>query len=329
MTAETMRGLWLEDGSVTFREDLPVPEPPEGEARIRVLAAGVCNTDLELLRGYYPFSGIPGHEFVGRVEEGPSELVGARVVGEINAVCHDCEHCRAGRSNHCADRTVLGLVGRNGAFAEHLVLPVENLHRVPDGVPDEVAVFAEPLAAALRVTEQVPVSRDDRVLVVGDGKLGLLIAATLASTGCRLSVVGRHREKLALIADRDVRTHVDGESPPPDPDSFDLAVEATGAPGGFATARRALRPRGTLVMKSTYADELTLDASAIVVDEITLVGSRCGPFPPALDALERGEPDPRPLIDARFPLAEGPAALERAGRSGALKVLIRMEPGEP
>lgn len=319
---ETMRGLWLEEGDVRLRRDLPVPEPVDGEARIRVLAAGICNTDLELIRGYYPFAGVLGHEFVGVVDAGPPELVGARVVGEINAVCRRCGECRAGRPNHCVDRTVLGIADRDGAFAEFLTLPVENLHRVPDSVPDEVATFTEPLAAALRVREQVPVAPKDRVLVVGGGKLGLLVARTLALTGCELTVVDRHPENLALLADGRIRTVVDGEDPEPERCSYDLAVEATGDAGGFATALRALRPRGTLVMKSTYAGELSLDASGLVVDEVTLVGSRCGPFPPALRLLEDGELDPRPMIHGRYPLAEAEDALDRARERGVLKVLI-------
>lgn len=324
-----MTGLWLEDGRLRLRDDLPVPAPPEGEARVRVLRAGICNTDLELVRGYYPFSGVPGHEFVGVVDGGPDELVGQRVVGEINAVCHACRHCRAGRPNHCAERTVLGIVDRNGAFAEYLTLPTENLHPVPEALSDDAATFTEPLAAALRVREQVGVTSEDRVLVVGDGKLGLLVARTLALAGCELTVLGRHPEKLALLADAGVEVRVDGEGGPLPPGTFDLAVEVTGNADGFRAALRALRPGGTLVMKSTYAGELRLDASVVVVDEVTVVGSRCGPFAPALRMLERGEMDPRPMIHGRFPLAEGVAAFERARERETLKVLLEVEPAAP
>lgn len=390
MAGATMRALWLEDGRVRMRDDVPVPDPPPGEALVRVRRAGVCATDLELVRDYYPYRGVLGHEFVGIVEdvappedvgragrrrqrraEGepaagtaparPDDLVGRRVVGEINAVCGACRPCRAGRPTHCADRTVLGIVGRDGAFAEYLTLPVANLHPVPDGVCDEVATFTEPLAAALEIQEQVTVGPDDRVVVVGDGRLGQLVARSLALTGCELTVVGRHRRKLELLASAGVRAVLAGRpgggagpaaaEPPADrddgadgavqrddgaaqgseelpeglaPRAHDLAVDCTGHPSGFETARRALRPRGTLVMKSTYAGRLSLDASALVVDEITVVGSRCGPFRPALRHLARGRIDPSPLVDDRFPLAEAEGAIERAAEPGVLKVLLEM-----
>jgi threonine dehydrogenase-like Zn-dependent dehydrogenase len=316
-----MRGLWLEEGRLRLRQDLPRPVPPPGEALVRVLVAGICNTDLELVRGYYPFTGVLGHEFVGVVEAGPEGLLGRRVVGEINAVCGVCRACRAGRPSHCERRTVLGIVGRDGAFADYLALPAANLHPVPDGVATEAAAFTEPLAAALEIQQQVAVRPDDRVLVVGDGKLGQLIAQTLALTGCHLAALGRHPDKLALLAARGVAT------PGPDevePGSFDLAVECTGNPEGFALARCALRPRGTLVLKSTYAGELTFDAAGVVVDEITLVGSRCGPFAPALRLLAEGRVEVAPLIHARYPLSEGPAAFDHARRPGVLKVLLEV-----
>ncbi len=314
-----MLGIWLEEGEVSLRDDLPEPSAPPEEALVRVLRAGICNTDLELIRGYYPYRGVLGHEFVGRVEEGPEELVGRRVVGEINAVCGECATCRAGRPTHCERRTVLGIVGRDGAFAERLILPVENLHPVPDAVSTDAATFVEPLAAALEIREQVAIEPSDRALVVGDGKLGLLIARTLALTSCRLTVAGRHPEKLALLEATGAATTTgeDVES-----GRFDLAVECTGNPDGFALARRALRPRGTLVLKSTYAGKLSVDASALVVDEITLVGSRCGPFPPALGLLAESRVEVEDLIAARYPLAEGLAALEHARRRGTLKVLL-------
>lgn len=301
-----MQVLWLEDRKLSVR-DVAKPVPPSGEALIRILLAGICNTDIELTRGYYPYRGIPGHEFVGVVESGAPDFAGRRVVGEINAVCHGCEACRQDRSTHCERRTVLGISNRNGAFAEYLTLPVENLHVVPDETPSEVAVFTEPLAAALEIQEQVKIGSGDRVLIVGAGKLGQLIAAALAKTGCRLTVAGRHRGVPAA------------EVPS---QAFDVAIECSGSPGGFELARRALRPRGTLVMKSTYAGDLQLNASSLVVDEITLVGSRCGPFAPALALLASGAIDPRPLIDSTFPLGDAIAAFGRAQQPGVLKVLL-------
>lgn len=316
-----MSGVWLEEGALSVRRDLPVPEPPEGEALVRVLVAGICGTDVELVRGYYPYTGIPGHEFVGLVEEGPAALLGRRVVGEINAVCGRCPDCRSGRRNHCPHRTVLGIAGRNGAFAEHLVLPSENLHAVPDGLASEAAVFTEPLAAALRIRDQVTVGPETRVLVVGDGKLGLLVAPVMAGAGCDLSVAGKHPEKLGLLAGPGVRTLA------PEAVSaraFDVAVECTGDPEGFALALKALRPRGTLVMKSTYAADLRLRPDALVVDEITVIGSRCGPFAPALRMLAGGAVRVEPLVHARYPLERALEAFDHARRPGALKILLEI-----
>src|ERR1041384_739525 len=321
-----MRALWLEDRRLRVRDDVPVPDPPSGEARVRVLQAGICNTDLELVRGYYPFTGVLGHDFVGGVEHGPETLLGRRVVGEINAVCGHCRACRAagGRSTHCEQRTVLGIVGRNGAFAEYLTLPQENLHLAPDAVSTDAATFTEPLAAALEIQAQVPVHVEDRVLVVGEGKLGNLIAQTLALTGCDLLVVGRHAAKLAPLAARGIRT---GAAAAVVRGSCDLVVACTGNPEGFAIALSAWRPRGTLMMKSTYAGRLTVDAAAIVVNELNLVGSRCGPFAPALRLLEEKQVDVEALIQARYPIAQGLAAFEHAQRSGVLKVLLELPDG--
>lgn len=316
----TVRALWLESRQLDVR-DVLIPDPPPGEALIRVLQAGICNTDIELTRGYYPFTGIPGHEFVGVVESGSRSLEGRRVVGEINAVCGACRACLADRRTHCERRTVLGIVGRHGALAEYLTLPVENLHAVPDAVSTDAAVFTEPLAAALEIQRQVAIQPGDRVLVVGDGKLGQLVAQSLALTGCALSVTGRHDAKLVLLGARGIDTSPAGAV---DPGAFDVAVECTGNPEGFRIAQRALRPRGTLVLKSTYAGALTVDASAVVVNELTLVGSRCGPFAPALALLENGRVSVEPLIHARYPLARAPDALERAQQPGVLKVLVEI-----
>lgn len=315
-----MRALWLENGALRLRTDVPPPEPPAGEALVRVLRAGICNTDIELIRGYYPFCGVLGHEFVGRVERGAGQWPGKRVVGQINAACGRCASCRAGRRSHCPQRTVLGIVGRDGAFAEYLSLPIENLLEVPPEVSTDAATFVEPLAAALQIQQQVPIRPDDRALVVGDGKLGQLVARTLALTGCRVYATGRHEAKLRLLKPYGVAVAVDET-----PEGVDVAVDCTGQAGGFERARQALRPGGVLVMKSTYAGRLEVDASALVVDEITLVGSRCGPFAPALRLLQQGRVGVDDLVVARYGLDEGLAAFERARQKGVLKVLVDME----
>jgi threonine dehydrogenase-like Zn-dependent dehydrogenase len=316
-----MRGLWLEEGRLTLRDDLPEPEPGPGEAVIQVCLAGICATDLELVRGYYPYAGILGHEFVGEVvwPRDDPELEDRRVVGEISVACGDCPTCRSGRPGHCAARTVLGIKGRHGCFAERVVLPLENLRRVPDHVSDEAAVFCEPLAAALELGEQVHLRATDRVLLVGAGRLGQLMARVLALRGVDLEVVARHDRQRRLLREVGARPT---EADQVEKAAFDVVIEASGSPDGFALARRAVRPRGTLVLKSTYAGRLELDTSALVVDEITLVGSRCGPFAPALRLLERGVLDLRALVDARYPLAEGLTAFDHATKPGALKVLL-------
>jgi threonine dehydrogenase-like Zn-dependent dehydrogenase len=301
-----------------------MPEPPPGEALIRVNVAGVCNTDLELVKGYRQFRGIPGHEFVGVVERAPGAEAweGRRVVGEISAACGACPTCRANRPTHCPNRTTLGIRDRNGAFAEHLTLPIVNLHPVPDNISDEVAVFTEPLAAACEIVQQVHVRPTDRVVVIGDGKLGLLCAQVLALTGCDLIVVGHHQEKLDIVTRQGIPTALgdaDVEG------GVDVAVEATGHPGGYAAARRLVRPRGTIVLKSTYHASLEVNLTEVVVDEITLVGSRCGPFAPALRLLERGLVEVAPLIQARYTLSEVLTAFERAAQPGTLKVLVARE----
>ena len=314
-----MRALWLEDRRLRVRDDVPPPSPGRGEALVRVVAAGICNTDVEMVRGYYPFTGVPGHEFVGVVEEGPPSLLGRRVVGEINAVCHTCDACRRGNSTHCDHRTVLGIKNRNGAMAEYLSLPVENLHVVPEDLSTDRALFTEPLAAALEIEEQVDITPHTRVLVVGDGKLAQLIARALALTGCRLQVLGRHAEKMRLLQSLGIATVTAAAV---QPRSFDVVVECSGSAEGFEVARTATRPRGTLVMKSTYAGDLTLNMSSIVVDELTVIGSRCGPFAPALHLLETRRIDPEPLIDARYPLINGIEAFAHAQKPGALKIVI-------
>lgn len=315
-----MRGLWLENRVLTFRDDLATPSHA-GEAVVRVRLSGICGTDLELVRGYYPFTGIPGHEFVGVVEEAPGapEWIGRRVVGEINAACGSCATCLAGRRTHCPARTVLGIRGRAGAFAKRLALPVENLHEVPPEVSDEEAVFTEPLAAALQIQAQVPLLDEQRVLVLGAGRLGTLVARTLARTGARVRVAARLPARRAQLAS----TGIDAVSPEDvAAGSADVVVDCTGHPEGFARARAAVRPRGTIVLKSTYAGEASVNLSAVVVDEITVVGSRCGAFAPALDLLRARAVPLADLVHARFPLARGVEAFAAAGQPGALKVLL-------
>lgn len=321
-----MRALHFEE-ALRLRSDYPVPDPAAGESLIRVVQSGICNTDLELMRGYMGFRGVLGHEFVGIVEQSDEpEWIGQRVVGEINAACHDCATCRAGRPTHCPHRTTLGIDRRDGVHADYTRLPTRNLLRVPDGVSNDQALFTEPLAAACEILEQIAIRPTARVVVIGDGKLGLLVAQVLALTGCDLHVIGRHRDKLAPLARRAIRTETvprGSESALPDR-CADIVVECTGNPAGFATARRLVRPRGTIVLKSTYHGNLEVNLSLIVVDEVTLLGSRCGPFAPALRLLEAGLVDVTPLISARYPLDEGLEAFAHAARPSALKVVLTM-----
>ena len=313
-----MQALWLENQTLSLR-DIPKPNKP-GEALIRVRLSGICGTDLELVRGYYPYTGVLGHEFVGEVMESPEQdWIGERVVGEINAVCGECEQCKNGRPTHCEKRTVLGIANRDGVHAGYTTLPLANLHMVPDSVPDEAAVFSEPLAAALEIQEQVHIQPTDRVLLVGAGRLGQLIAQTLALTGADYHVVARHPHQKALLEARKIRLISEDKI---QPGKWDVVIEATGSPSGFDLARRALRPRGTLVLKSTYRGDMTVNWSPFVVDEITIVGSRCGPFAPALRLLENGEVDPTVLIAKRYPLSKAVEAMQAAQKPGMLKVLL-------
>jgi alcohol dehydrogenase len=316
-----LRALVCENG-LRYDGSYPDPVPALDEALVQVRLAGICNTDVELVRGYMDYRGVLGHEFVGEIVAGPDPAwFGKRVVGDINAACYRCDVCLAGRYTHCPNRTTLGISGREGAFADYLVLPQRNLYAVPDNVPDDAAVFAEPLAAACEVLEQMRIAPTDRVLILGDGKLGLLVAATLRLTGAAITLIGRHAAKLAIAVDWGVTVQsadIPWESAP-----VDVVVECTGSAAGFARARELLRPRGRLVLKSTYHGNLTVDMSQLVVDEITVIGSRCGPFAPALRLLETGLVDPRPLIAGVYALDDGRAAFERAVSPGVLKVLLR------
>lgn len=315
-----MRALRL-NGDLRL-EDVPAPEPPAGEALVRVLLAGICNTDLELRRGYMGFQGTPGHEFVGRVEACPSDptWVGKRVVGEINCGCGTCADCARGDARHCPGRTTLGIFRRDGAFAEYLALPVRNLLEVPDGVPDRVAVFTEPVAAAFEILEQLHLAPGERVTVLGDGKLGLLVAQVLARTGVDLLAVGRHPDKLGMLADLGLRTRLADDWQPAE--DQDVVVEVTGTAQGFQSALAAVRPRGRVVLKSTVAAESHLHLAPLVIKELTVVGSRCGPFAPALRALASGAVQVEPMVQAERPLAEGLDAFAEAAARGARKVLL-------
>ena len=309
-----MMGLYCDGASVRLRRDLPEVAARDGETVLRVRAVGVCDTDLQLARGYMGFRGVIGHEFVGVDDDGK------RWVAEINNACRRCPTCLAGRPSHCPTRTVLGIVAHDGAMAERVAVPRENLHAVPDAVSDDEAVFVEPLAAAFQILEQVTIAPGDKVAVLGDGKLGLLSAWVLRTAAERVTLVGRHAHKLALAGDAIAQRLAGdvGELAR----SFDVVVDATGSPSGLAAAIGLCRPRGTVVLKTTVAAEHALSLAPVVIDELTLVGSRCGPFPRAIDALARKAVDVRPLLAARYPLAEAEEAFAYASRKGVAKVVL-------
>jgi len=312
-------GLILGPEGPALSRALPRPAAA-GEAVMRLSVGGVCATDLELVRGYMGFQGVLGHEWVGVVEEADdAALIGRRVVGEINAACGQCATCRAGRPTHCPQRTVLGIAGRDGAFAEYLRLPAGNLHLVPEGVSDDAAVFVEPLAAACRILEQVHVRPGDRVVVLGLGRLGQLCARVLALTGAQVTGVSRSVHKLDLLPPS---VQAVDAADVDDLPLADVVVDTTGAAKGLRQATARVRPGGTLVLKTTVHEAEGLSPTPWVIDEITVVGSRCGPFAPALRLLAAGLVDPTPLISARYPLAEGVDALAHAARPGVLKVLL-------
>ncbi|WP_298819269.1 MDR/zinc-dependent alcohol dehydrogenase-like family protein [Chloroflexus sp.] len=306
------------DNQLQFRADYPEPQRQPGEALIRPHLVGICNTDLEITRGYMNFRGVLGHEFVGTVIESDNPAwIGQRVVGEINAACRRCPTCLRGDESHCPQRTTLGIDRRDGAMADLFTLPESCLHAVPTTVSDEAAVFTEPLAAALEIVQQSHIHPTDRVAVVGDGKLGAMIAQVLRLTGCDLTLVGRHPERWELYRRQGVTCVTVSELTA---NQFDIVIDCTGNPAGLATARQLVRPRGRLVLKSTFAAEARLNLSMLVVDEIQLIGSRCGPFAPALRLLERGLIETESLISARYPLDAGMHAFAVA--PGQLKVLL-------
>jgi threonine dehydrogenase-like Zn-dependent dehydrogenase len=311
-----VRALRWSGTRLTLARDQSDPIRNAGEATVRVHLAGVCRTDLEICRGYMGFRGTPGHEWVGHVVAADDDaLVGTRVVGEINLACGRCEWCARGLGRHCPTRRVTGIVGADGAFADLLVVPTSVLHAVPEVVPDAAAVFVEPLAAAFEIVEQLGDVAGRRTVVLGDGKLGLLAAQVLRWAGADVTLSGRHRDKLELAEQLGISTN----APAP---GADLVVDATGSTGGLAAALALVRPRGTIVLKTTVGEEHRLDLAKAVIDEITVVGSRCGPFAPAIAALAAGEIAVAPLVDRVFPLDDAVAAFERAATPGVLKVLV-------
>ena len=308
-----------------LRLETSYPEPVRlpGEALLRVRVAGICATDLELIRGYMDFEGVLGHEFVAEVVEADTPaLVGRRVVGEINCPCRECPTCAEGLPNHCPRRTVLGILERDGAFADYTTLPEACLHQIPEELDERVAVFAEPLAAALQVLEQAPVDGETTVCVLGDGKLGMLVAQVLHTTGCRLTVLGHHEDKLDILRARGIAASLVKEAPGV---RYQVVVDATGLPEGLSQALGLVAPRGTVVLKTTVAGETTLALAPVVIDEVTVVGSRCGPLDKAVEWLSGRRVEVEPLIEAAYPLSEGIEAFRHAARRGARKILLTMD----
>ena len=312
-----MRAIVIDHG-ISLRRDYHEPAPTPGESIVRVRLAGICGTDLEVAKGYMAFRGIPGHEFVGEVVESEnSSMRHRRVIGEINAGCGACDACATGLARHCPNRTVLGILGRDGAFAEYFRLPDRNLILLPDSIPDEIAVFVEPLAAAYEIFEQIKIPRNHRVLVLGDGRLGILITMALKSEGFDVVVAGHHPER----AD-DVGINIEREQELND--RYHVVIDCTGSSRGFSRALELLRPRWTLILKSTVASNADLNLAPIVINEISVLGSRCGTFAPVIAALTSGKIDPRPLISATLPLDDGLHALEEAAKSSNFKILLKV-----
>lgn len=315
-----MKALVLENKKLLIK-DIPSPLPSEKEALVKVLKAGICNTDLELVKGYMAFEGVPGHEFVGCVVQALNKSwVGKRVVGEINIPCGQCEFCRKGEAKHCPSRDILGITNKNGAFAEFLTLPLANLHRLPDEVSDTRAVFVEPLAAALEILEQIRVRKDESVLVLGDGKLGLLVAQVMRLKTKKVSCLGKHRRKLNILMKKGIETSISVNR---FHHKYDIVIEATGKEEGLRVSLSRVKPRGRVILKSTVAGESSADFSKIVVDEIQLIGSRCGPFLKAINLLRNELVDVEEMVDGEFPLGRALEAFSLAQKPGTMKVLIR------
>jgi len=312
-----MRAI-LFDGQLQFTNSAVLRDPRPGEIRVDVTCAGICETDLQLCRGYMGFRGILGHEFVGVARDG--RYAGRRVVGEINCACDVCDYCRTGLKNHCPHRTVIGILNHDGAFAETVIVPEANLYPVPDHVTDDEAVFVEPVAAACRIGEQISLRSGPQVTVLGDGRLGNLCAQVLRHQGCRVRVVGKHEEKLSLLKTLGIATVLLKDLQPERCDT--LVVDCTGSPSGLDTALQIVRPGGTVVLKTTVAAHQSLHMAPFVIDEISLIGSRCGPFDKAIELLAQGVVQVKPLIKARFPLEQATEAFEHAVRKDCLKVLF-------
>jgi threonine dehydrogenase-like Zn-dependent dehydrogenase len=315
-----MQALYWDGNRLRLQKKRPVPQANDRFAVVRVRLAGICSTDLQIMQGYMNFRGVPGHEFVGEVWEGPAHLVGKRVVGEINFACGTCAMCHQGLGRHCPMRQVMGILNADGSFAEYVAVPVVNLHLVPEAVEDDEAVLVEPLAAAFEMLEQIHIQPTTEVIVLGDGKLGLLCAQVLHVSGAHVTAVGKHQEKLDILRKLGIHTALLTEW---EIRQADIVVEATGSTSGLALAMESVRPRGVLVLKSTVAQAHAVSLAPLVINEITVVGSRCGLFPPALRALERKAVSVSPLIDKVFPLAHGVGAVRQATRPGSLKVLLR------
>lgn len=309
---------------LTFHDNHPDPTPTDGECLIRVHLAGICSTDLQITKGYMGFRGILGHEFVGTVERGTPNWQGKRVACEINCVCRHCDMCQAGLANHCRNRTVIGIAGRDGAFADLITVPEANLHAVPDSISDEQAVFIEPLAAAWQVVKQTAIDEHSRVAVVGSGRLGLLIAQVLRTIDCRLTVLGRNPKTLLFCDKKHIQSvHVDEWVARGD---HDVVVECTGSPDGMAIAQATVRPRGVIVLKSTYAGGSNIDWAPVVINEVNVIGSRCGPFADAIASLERGEIDVNSMISGSLTIERGIEAMELAAQPDHIKVLLKVNP---
>jgi threonine dehydrogenase-like Zn-dependent dehydrogenase len=317
-----MLAISVHDGKVALEEDRPEPRPGEGEVLLAPRLAGICATDLEIVKGYMGFTGVLGHEFVATVVDGPPRLQGRRVVCDINCVCGNCSLCQSGLANHCRHRTVIGISGRDGCFAERIAVPEMNLYEVPDTLSDEEAVFAEPVAAAIQITRQFPVEPRMKVVVLGSGRLGSLVAQVLRTTGCRLELVGRNPDLLLFSEKKGIQTRLVGELVPRP--EHDLVVDCTGDPQGIELAMQLVRPRGTIVLKSTFAEAVPINPAPLVINEVSVIGSRCGPLADAINLLARKQLDVRSLITRQLPLQRALEALAAAAEPRHMKVLIKI-----